>query len=263
MKILAVLGSPKGKGAGYGIARKIETAMAACGSVSFEYLFLKDLDVRPCKGCFLCVTHGEDRCSLQDDRVMIEKRIDQADGIILVSPCYVSSVSALMKNFMDRMCYTNHRPRFFRQKMLLVSNASAGMEQTLETLRRTLGPGPRITGRIAALTPPWPLTPRAQARQDSKIRREAVRLYNAIRKDQPRNGLPKRPSFSGYLQFRFFKKISADTRNYLQADYAYYSQLDNFHYPASIGMLQRLAAGAVLSVGMLFMKDLAPPKKPA
>jgi multimeric flavodoxin WrbA len=141
MKILAIIGSPKGRGAGYNAVRRIEEEMRALNEVEFDYLFLKDLDLRPCRGCFLCVRKGEDRCSISDQRTEIEKRIEAVEGIILSSPCYVFNMSTLMKNLTDRLCYINHRPRFFRQKLMLVANASSGMEETIRVMRHTLGPG--------------------------------------------------------------------------------------------------------------------------
>lgn len=69
------------------------------------------------------------------------------------------------------------------------------MDKTLETLRLTLGSGPEITGELAVLTPPWPLSPPAQVKQESKIHREAAKLYKAIQKISPAVGCPNgRPS---------------------------------------------------------------------
>lgn len=58
MKALAIMGSPKGKCAGYKIVRRIEDRMKAMGDVEFEYLFLKDTNLQPCQGCFTCSTKG-------------------------------------------------------------------------------------------------------------------------------------------------------------------------------------------------------------
>lgn len=110
MKVLAIMGSPKGKGSGYRVVQLVEKRMKELGHVDFEYLFLKDANLQPCKGCFVCVTKGEDRCPLKDDRERIQQQILESDGIILSTPGYVQNVSWLMKNFIDRFAYTNHRP---------------------------------------------------------------------------------------------------------------------------------------------------------
>jgi multimeric flavodoxin WrbA len=258
MKVLAIIGSPKGKGAGYKIAGRIEEALRRRGDVQFEYLVLKEQNVEPCRGCFLCVTRGESYCPIEDDRERIERKIEESVGIVLVSPCYVSNVTAIMKNFMDRICYTNHRPRFLRQKLMLVSNAGAGMEQTIGALRLALGAGPRIAAELTCLTPPWPLAASVQRKQQKRLETATSRFYEAIKADEPRVGYPARPSLSEYIRFRFFKKISADTREYLRADYAYYRERDNYYYDVPIAWWKRLLATAILTVSMFFMKDLAP-----
>jgi len=42
MKILAIMGSPKGKGSGYKVVKMIENRMIAEGDVEFEYLFSEE-----------------------------------------------------------------------------------------------------------------------------------------------------------------------------------------------------------------------------
>ena len=68
MKILAVIGSPRGRGAGYQVVKKIEERMKALGEVEFTYLFLKDANLKLCAGCYTCMAKGEDKCPLKDDR---------------------------------------------------------------------------------------------------------------------------------------------------------------------------------------------------
>ena len=83
MKIIVIMGSPKGKGSGYEIVKKIEDRMRSMGAVEFSYLFLKDANLKPCTGCYTCMAKGEDKCPLKDDRAAIEQRLLAADGVIL------------------------------------------------------------------------------------------------------------------------------------------------------------------------------------
>ena len=140
MKILAIMGSPKGKGSGYKIVRRIEDRMKAVGDVEFTYFFLKDANLKPCTGCYTCMAKGEDKCPLKDDRPAIEQMLMATNGVILSSPMYVLNVSSLMKNFIDRFAYTNHRPRFHRQKVLTVVNMGGDSpKSTLSFLKNALG----------------------------------------------------------------------------------------------------------------------------
>jgi len=52
IKILAVIGSPRGKGQGSRIVEKVEKKMKRLGKLDFEYLFLKDADLKLCRGFF-------------------------------------------------------------------------------------------------------------------------------------------------------------------------------------------------------------------
>jgi multimeric flavodoxin WrbA len=156
MKILAIMGSPKGRGAGYAIVKMIEERIKAIGDVEFEHLFLKDANLRRCTGCYACMAKGEENCPLKDDRAAIEHKLLASDGVILSSPVCVSNVSWLMKNFIDRFAYTKHRPRFFRQKVLSVVNmAGTEKKEALTALNNVLG-GARVVHELGVATPPWP-----------------------------------------------------------------------------------------------------------
>jgi len=58
MKILAIIGSPRKKGNSYKATKEVEERMKQLGKVEFEYLFLKDADLKMCSGCFNCVSKG-------------------------------------------------------------------------------------------------------------------------------------------------------------------------------------------------------------
>jgi multimeric flavodoxin WrbA len=179
MKIIAIMGSPRGKGSGHKIVKMIEDRMKALGDVEFAYLFLKDAILKPCTGCYTCLAKGEDKCPLKDDRAAIEQKLLAADGVILSSPMYVLNVSSLMKNFIDRFSYRNHRPRFHRQKVLSVVNMGGDSPKAaLSFLRNALG-GSRIVHELGIATPPWPQTERAVAKKELAIDAAAKKFYRA------------------------------------------------------------------------------------
>lgn len=255
MKILAIMGSPKGKGSGYKIVKMIEDRMIAKGDVEFEYLFLKDANLKPCIGCYICMTKGEDKCPLKDDRALIEQKLRGADGIILSSPVYVNNVSGLMKNFIDRFAYTNHRPCFHRQKVLTVANTGVGgQKKTLSALKYALG-GQRISGGVHELsvaTPPWPQTGRAVARKERAIDVAADKFYKACL-----DTAQTKPTFSNYLNFLMMQKFSLECRQYLPADYAFYNG-KTYYFDARVNPIKAAAAKAIVRIMMPFIKDMGP-----
>lgn len=252
MKVIAIMGSPRGKGAGYKIVKKIEDRVKAMGDVEFEYIFLKDANLKPCMGCFNCVTKGEDKCPLKDDRAAIEQKMLEADGVILSSPGYVQNVSGLMKNFMDRFAYTNHRLRFHKQKGLMVVNSGgAGLNEALKCMEIALG-GLKVVAKVGVGTPPWPQTPNAVTKNEKQIEDAAVKLYKAM--SDKTSG---EPGFNNYVRFRVQKEVSIACKQWLPADYAFYEGKEYF-YDARISGYKKAMAGILLKVLFAMMKDMGP-----
>ena len=252
MKVIAIMGSPKGKGAGYKVVRQVEDKMKALGDVEFEYLFLRDANLQPCKGCFTCIAKGEDKCPLKDDRAAIEQKMLEADGVILSSPVYVLNVSWLMKNFIDRFAYTNHRPRFHRQKVLTVANTGGiGLKETLSALKYALG-GSRVVYELGVGTPPWPQTENAVVGKEKAIATAAEKLYKACLD----RSLPS-PKLYDYMGFLIQKRIGIGCKEYLPADHAFYDNRE-YYYAAKINPVKALAAKALVRSLMYMMRDMGP-----
>lgn len=72
MKILAIIGSPKGKGNSYRVTKEVEEKMKEIEDVNFEYIFLKDIDLQMCRGCFSCVVKGENFCPIKDAELKLK-----------------------------------------------------------------------------------------------------------------------------------------------------------------------------------------------
>ena len=135
-KVLVISGSPRPTGNTYQIAKLVEKQMAASGDMAFEYISLKNINLQYCRGCLVCMKKGEGKCPCKDDSIMLRDKMLLADGIVFISPVYVHTVSALMKNFYDRFAYLCHQPRF-RDKvaMFVVTTELTGGNETLEYMR--------------------------------------------------------------------------------------------------------------------------------
>jgi multimeric flavodoxin WrbA len=255
MKIIAIMGSPKGKSSGHKIVKMIEDRMVAMSNVEFEYLFLKDANLKPCIGCYNCMAKGEDKCPLKDDRAAIEQKLLAADGFILSSPVYMGSISWLMKNFIDRFAYLSHRPRFHRQKMLTVVNTSiTGKKGALSTLKIALGHdrGVRIVQELAIATPPWPQTERAVAEKERAINVAAKKFYLSCLD----TSLPS-PTFNSYMDFLVMQKFSLECRQYMPADYKFYNG-KVYYFDTKVNPIKAAAAKAIVGIYIYMMKDMGP-----
>lgn len=100
MKILAIIGSPRGMQGNTGrLLEEVLSGVEAFGP-ELEILSLKTLNVQPCVACDVC--HKTGVCNINDDYEQIKDKLLACDGFILASPNYIFSVSAQMKALFDR-----------------------------------------------------------------------------------------------------------------------------------------------------------------
>jgi multimeric flavodoxin WrbA len=97
MKVLVVMGSPR-KGNTYRAAERIRELMEAHGPVEFEYLWLRDANLLPCRGCAVCVAKGEEHCPNKDDLQAIVQRMDEADGVVETTHGFIQAPHGLPRS---------------------------------------------------------------------------------------------------------------------------------------------------------------------
>jgi multimeric flavodoxin WrbA len=59
-KILVIMGSPR-KGNTFRACEELRGFLEKELAVEFEYLWLKDANLQPCRGCLACFAQGEER----------------------------------------------------------------------------------------------------------------------------------------------------------------------------------------------------------
>ena len=162
--------------------------MKLLGDVEFEYLFLKDANLKMCLGCRACMERGEEFCPLKDDRAMIEEKMSAADAVIFASPTYVGNVTGLMKNFIDRFAYVCHRPRFFKKAMVLTTSGGGGAGFMLMSFAIPPGTwGFDVVHKVGVVTHEHPeeySSAEKKAMEEAmnkKVDTAAKKLYGAIR----------------------------------------------------------------------------------
>jgi multimeric flavodoxin WrbA len=222
MKILVILGSLRRKNT-YEKVKKIEEYHNNYSNFEYEYLFLKDMDFKQCKGCFVCIQYGEEKCPLKDDRDLIIDKIENSDGIILASPNYVMNVTWLMKNYIDRFAYTMHRPKFFNKYFMVVitSGSYRGTKEAAKSLSLMASGGEVIT-HLAVYNSPG-MNEKKLMKQEKKIERKAKIFYKRLSKKTNH-----RPSLGYLIWFSAFKAASNENRKHLPADYEFYKNKDYF-----------------------------------
>lgn len=77
----------------------LKTVLDATGA-EYELVHLKDHTIRPCRNCKHC--HKAFACAQKDDMQELYQKLIEADAIVFGSPTHFSTVTGIMKNFMDR-----------------------------------------------------------------------------------------------------------------------------------------------------------------
>ena len=224
MQVLAIVGSPR-KAHSYRVVQLIERRLTQNADLRFEYVFLSQVNLQACRGCYACQSQGEQYCPLKDNLADLVKRMQHADGIIIVSPTYTSNVSALMKNLMDRLAYTAHRPAFLGKPAMLVATASSFAGDTLNALAWFGYTGFDIVSKLGVSV--WPSPGRAWQGVDRKLEKAVRRFENALSRR------PVSLSLGKVLSFYVMKASAATDPMFFQTDYDYHKSLDQLNFEVS------------------------------
>lgn len=141
MKI-AVLHGQMHKGSTYNITKLFLDNLSDESTEITEFYMPKEGPTF-CIGCFNCFTKGEKYCPHADIVQPIAKTIEEADLLILESPCYVLGMTGQLKTFLDHMGYRwmPHRPhpKMFSKVGLVISTAAgAGRKKVTKSMRDNL-----------------------------------------------------------------------------------------------------------------------------
>src|SRR5512135_3203038 len=115
MKVLGIAGSlrPKSNTLHY-----VKTALSVLEGqgIQTELISLIGKEIKPCTGCYDCVKQA--RCTLTgDDFDEIISKMREAEGLVMGSPVYFSSVVKQMKALLDRATFVAYwNNKFFTEK---------------------------------------------------------------------------------------------------------------------------------------------------
>ena len=131
MKILAIIGSPRGMHGNTG--RLLEEVLVGAKEygAETEILSLKTLNVQPCVACDVC--HATGICNIKDDYESIKDKLLACDGFILASPNYIFSVSAQMKALFDRCNGLIHCMALEGKYVAVVETSGGGEDEEVLT----------------------------------------------------------------------------------------------------------------------------------
>ena len=113
--VLGVSGSPRVGGATSRLVRSALLGAAEVAGVRTRFVGLATLRIAGCDRCAECIAAGE--CLIDDDMAQLYPLLLEADAIIVGSPVYWGSPSALCKAFMERVAGFGLREKKLRWKV--------------------------------------------------------------------------------------------------------------------------------------------------
>ena len=153
MKVLAILGSPRGT---HSQTRMLADAVLAGAKEQGAEIGAVDLSekrVEFCRACEAC--HKSPRCPLDDAGCQILEQMLASDGIVLASPVYLNQVTAQMKTLLDRTSHFVHCLRLMDKYLAAVTTSGGGGgSETQDFLRKyALLVGAQFAGGVDASVP--------------------------------------------------------------------------------------------------------------
>jgi len=248
MKVLAIVGSPR-KGNSYRLTQRIEKRLESHDDIDFEYIFLKDYELENCTGCHACVKYGKEKCPLNDDRDIIEKKMLKADGVIFVSPIYNFHITALMKNFVDHFTYAVHRPRFFGKKAMVFIQRGRMFKEAIKYMKKVVHAWGFDIVSTLGIPDLDSLTDKYKEKSIKELEETTDKFYNGLKE----NKIPS-PSIYDLVWFNIWKTNAEVNKESMPADYNYWSDkgwLDmDYYYDVRINPMKKSFA----SIGSFFAK---------
>lgn len=256
-KIVAILGSPR-KQETAKILSWVEDYFKTKNDVEFSTIFLPDQEIKMCKGCFACLSKGEEFCPLSHDQaISIFQHMLDADGVIFATPVYSLQVTAYMKNLLDRLAFVFHRPSMFHKTFMgIVTQGVYGEKKTLSYLNEVARFwGFRVNKGLTFTTPPNSLTKEDYEKMKTKTQNVSERFYLNILSDK----MPVPTAFELFL-FRMNRSIKPSIQQESPRDYEYFKQKgwleSDYFYPTSLSPFKILIGWLVDRFGAKIGKQI-------
>ena len=209
MKILALIGSYRKNGNTSQVVNLVCEALQAeaaraGAALEIETLYLGHLDIGFCRGCRACFDRGEDKCPVKDDLLAVKAKMKAADGWLVATPVYVSDVSGITKNWIDRLAHVCHRPEFAgKSAYLLATTGSTPAGHTLDTLAVALSTwGVHIVGKTGLKAGALMRGSEARTLCQAQAQAIASKLFQAIHQRKF-----ARPSFRALITFKVQQRV--------------------------------------------------------
>ncbi|MFA6690155.1 MAG: flavodoxin family protein [Sphaerochaetaceae bacterium] len=205
MKYLVINGSPH-EGNTWNLAQQAMDRLRledACAQ--FDTIHLMRTNLPFCLGCSNCFRLGEERCPHRSIIGDIIRRIEASDGVIVLSSTYNMRETALLKNLFDHLCFMLHRPRFFRNKaLILTTTGGIGARQSARSIASFLsGIGFNRCYRLPVIVLSWNAYRMMERKTAHRMESTVRRFHRDIA-----SGRMNSPSVAVMIPYNLFRGMS-------------------------------------------------------
>lgn len=146
MKVLIINGSPRANG-NSAVLVKAATDVFDREGVEYDLYQIGNKAIRGCMACGYCATHGG--CAFKDDVNALAEKLDECDGVLVVSPVYYGSANGSVISLLDRLFYSSHCDLRMKVGAAFAIARRAGTTATFDELNKyfTINQMPIASGR--------------------------------------------------------------------------------------------------------------------
>ena len=133
MKVLIINGSPRIEGNSSRLIDEMSIIFKQ-EKADVDFYQIGSKGIRGCIACGYCAEHGE--CVFKDDVNELNKRFEESDGLVVISPVYYASANGTLISLLDRMFHSSHFDKRFKVGAAFAVARRAGTTATFDELNK-------------------------------------------------------------------------------------------------------------------------------